>query len=140
MAKVQKSEVKAGIIVVLLIICTVLARVLGKLGYASVTFGLIRTIIYIGLYIAWGVSVRNRVIQLQVRRYLTAVSALMVFWFVVRSMKYYFIFNLDITRYLWYLYYLPTLFIPLLSASVSLFSSSCSNNSAIAVMSSCHST
>ena len=90
MAKVQKSEVKAGIIVVLLIICAVLARVLGKLGYASVTFGLIRTIIYIGLYIAWGVSVRKRVIQLQVRRYLTAVSALMVFWFVVRSMKYYF--------------------------------------------------
>lgn len=120
MAKVQKSEVKAGIIVVLLIICAVLARVLGKLGYASVTFGLIRTIIYIGLYIAWGVSVRKRVIQLQVRRYLTAVSALMVFWFVVRSMKYYFIFNLDITRYLWYLYYLPTLFIPLLAVYVSM--------------------
>ena len=119
MKKLQKSELKAGIIVVQLIVCAVLARVFGKLGYAPVTFGLIRTMLYIGLYMAWGVSVRKRVVQAQVRRYLTAVSVLTVFWFVVRSMKYYFVFDPGITRYLWYLYYLPMLFIPLLAVYVS---------------------
>lgn len=119
MAKLQKSELKTGNIVISLIICAVLSRILGKLGYAYVTFGLIRTVIYIGLYIAWGISVRKRVIHEQVRRYLTTVSVLMIFWFVVRSMKYYFVSEPNITRYLWYMYYLPTLFIPLLAIFVS---------------------
>ena len=66
------------------------------------------------------ISVRNRIIQPQVRRYLTLVSALMVFWMTVRTIRY----SLDecmwLMRYLWYLYYLPMLFIPLLSVFVSL--------------------
>lgn len=119
MGKLKKGELKTGIIAASLVLCAVIARVLGKLGYAPVTFGLIRTMIYIGLYIAWGISIRKRVVQVQVRRYLTAVSVLMVFWFVVRSMKYYFVLDADITRYLWYMYYFPTLFIPVLAVYVS---------------------
>jgi len=59
-------------------------------------------------------------VQAQVRRYLTAVSALMIFWFALRTMKYYFVIDPTVTRYLWYLYYLPMLFIPLLAVYVSL--------------------
>lgn len=54
------------------------------------------------------------------RRYLTAVSLLMIFWFAVRTMKYYFVISTTVTRYLWYLYYLPMLFIPLLAVYVSI--------------------
>lgn len=82
--------------------------------------GMIRSAIYIELFIAWGVSLHRRIIQPQVRRYLTLVSALMVFWMTVRTIRY----SLDecmwLMRYLWYLYYLPMLFIPLLSVFVSL--------------------
>lgn len=120
MRKLQKSELKAGIIVLLLIVCAVLARVFGKLGYAYVTLGLIRTMLYIGLYAAWGISIQKRIVQAQVRRYLTAVSVLMIFWFALRTMKYYFVIDPTVTRYLWYLYYLPMLFIPLLAVYVSL--------------------
>lgn len=120
MAKLRKTERKAGIIVVLLIACAILARVLGKLGYAPVTFGLIRTMIYIVLYTAWGISIRKRVVQVQVRCYLTVISVLMVFWFVVRTIKYYFVVDPGVTRYLWYLYYFPMLFIPLLAVYVSI--------------------
>ena len=119
MAKSNKSTMRTSILTAAVIVCAVLARVLGKLGYAPVTFGLIRTMLYIGLYMAWGVSVRKRVVRAQVRRYLTAVSVLMVFWFVVRSMKYYFVLDTSMIRYLWYLYYLPMLFIPLLAVYVS---------------------
>lgn len=120
MEKSNKASVRTAALVVATIACAILARVFGKLGYATVTFGLIRTMLYIGLYTAWGISIRKRVVQAQVRRYLTAVSFLMVFWFAVRTMKYYFVIDPAATRYLWYLYYLPMLFIPLLAVYVSI--------------------
>lgn len=106
--------------ITLAILFAVFARVFSKLGYAHVTLGLIRTMIYIGLYTAWGISIRKRVVQSQVRHYLTAVSALVVFWFAVRTMKYYFVIDPTVTRYLWYLYYLPMMFIPVLAVYVSI--------------------
>lgn len=120
MEKPNNASVRNAVLVAAAIICAILARVFGKLGYATVTFGLIRTMIYIGLYTAWGISIRKRVVQAQVRRYLTAVSALMVFWFAVRTAKYYFVASAVVTRYLWYLYYLPMLFIPMLAVYVSI--------------------
>ena len=120
MEKPNKASVRASVLVVATVLCAILARVFGKLGYAYVTLGLIRTMLYIGLYAAWGISIRKRVVQAQVRRYLTAVSLLMVFWFAVRTMKYYFVIDPAVTRYLWYLYYLPMLFIPLLAVYVSI--------------------
>lgn len=106
---------RASVLTATVIVGAILARVFGKLDYFPVTAGLVRSFLYIGLYIAWGVSVRKRVIQRQVRWYLTAVSVLMVFWFAVRTMKYYLVFDPDAARHLWYLYYLPMLFIPLFS-------------------------
>lgn len=82
--------------------------------------GMIRSAIYIELFIAWGVSLHRRIIQPQVRRYLTSISVLVVFWMTVRTIRY----SLDeciwLMRYLWYLYYLPMLFIPLLAVFVAL--------------------
>lgn len=43
-------------------------------------FKILRASIYIGLFIAWGVSIHRRIVQPQVSRYLIAISALMVFW------------------------------------------------------------
>lgn len=78
----------------------------------------LRSSIYIGLFAAWGISVSNRIIQPQVRRYLIVISVLMGFWIAVRGLRH----SLDtcawLMRYLWYLYYLPILFIPLLALFV----------------------
>lgn len=119
MAKPNKSTLQAGVLIAAVIVCAILARVFGNLGYAPAILGLIRTMLYIGLYMAWGVSVRKRVVQAQVRKCLTAVSVLTVFWLTVRTMKYFLVFDLGAARYLWYLYYLPMLFIPLLGVYVS---------------------
>ena len=81
---------------------------------------ILRAAIYIGLFVAWGISVRSRIIQPQVRRYLTAVSALMIFWMTVRSIRYSLEEALWVMRHLWYLYYLPMLFIPLLAVFIAL--------------------
>ncbi|MGN0657740.1 MAG: histidine kinase N-terminal 7TM domain-containing protein [Ruminiclostridium sp.] len=73
-----------------------------------------------GLFGIWGISIRRRIIQPQVRRYLTAISALMVFWVTVRTIKFIFTENPWLLRQLWYMYYLPMLFIPCLAVFVAL--------------------
>lgn len=115
-----KRNQKTGLLVTALIICAVLARIAGNAGILSIPLGLIRTVIYIGLYIGWGFSVNRRILQVQVRRYMIGVSFLTVFWFIVRSMKYYFVVDPNVDRHLWYWYYFPMLFIPLLCVFVAM--------------------
>ncbi|MCI5943962.1 MAG: hypothetical protein MRZ41_04630, partial [Eubacterium sp.] len=77
-----------GIFVVALIVCAVICRILGNCQIIGSLFSLIRSMLYIGLYIGWGITVSRRVVQKPVRRCLITVSGLMVFWFVVRTIKY----------------------------------------------------
>lgn len=116
-----KQNNKTGFLVAGMVFSAIALRVLGKFGILIVPGGIVRSLIYIALYIGWGISVSKRIIQVQVRHYLIAVSGLIVFWFVIRSMKYYFfITDIGIARQLWYLYYLPMLFIPLFSLFVAI--------------------
>ena len=115
-----KQNHKTGFLVAAMVFSAIALRVLGKFAILIVPGGIARSLIYIALYIGWGISVSKRIVQVQVRHYLIAVSGLMVFWFVIRSMKYYFITDIGIARQLWYLYYLPMLFIPLFSLFVAI--------------------
>ena len=117
-----KQNHKTGFLVAAMVFCAIALRVLGKFDILIVPGGIVRSLIYIALYIGWGISVSKRIIQTQVRHYMVSVSGLMVFWFIIRSMKYYFISDVGTARQLWYLYYLPMLFIPLFSlfAAISL--------------------
>lgn len=115
-----KQNHKTGFLVAGMVFSAIALRVLGKFDILIVPGGIARSLIYIALYIGWGISVSKRIIQVQVRHCLIAVSGLMVFWFVIRSMKYYFITDIGIARQLWYWYYLPMLFIPLFSLFVAI--------------------
>ena len=115
-----KQNHKTGFLVAGMVFSAIALRVLGKFGILIVPGGIVRSLIYIALYIGWGISVSKRIMQVQVRHCLIAVSGLMVFWFVIRSMRYYFITDIGIARQLWYLYYLPMLFIPLFSLFVAI--------------------
>ena len=81
---------------------------------------ILRTSIYIVLFATWGISVSNRIIQPQVRRYLVAISALMGLWIAIRGIKYSLAECPWVMRHLWYLYYLGMLFIPLLVVFIAL--------------------
>lgn len=120
MARKKRNNHNNGIIVAVLIVCAIVLRVLGKFDILIAPGGIARSLIYVALYIGWGISVSKRIIQVQVRHYLIAVSGLMVFWFVIRSMRYFFITDIGIARQLWYWYYLPMLFIPLFSLFVAI--------------------
>lgn len=116
----RKSRYLTPALAALTVVAAVAARILSNAGILSMELGLLRTVLYIILYLAWGISVRMRVIQPTVRRYLAAVSALIVFWFVVRTMKYLFAYDIFIRRWLWYSYYIPMLMIPLLALFISM--------------------
>ena len=101
------------------------AAVLRQIGFQveapfNWLFSFFRSVIYIMLFAAWGISVCRRIIQPQVRRYLNAISALMVFWVTARTLRHLFAETPWALRHLWYLYYLPMLFIPLLALFVAL--------------------
>ena len=122
MAKAKRKKHSAFLYAALAVIAAVVLRQIGFHVEEPLdsSCGVLRSVIYIGLFAAWGISVRSRIIQPQVRRYLTAVSALMVFWVTVRTIRFIIAEDPWVLRHLWYLYYLPMLFIPLLAVFVAL--------------------
>lgn len=118
MGKLEKKSVVTAIIILSLVGVAYILRFIASRGDASDTIwfssSLLRSGIYVGLFIAWGFSVRRRIIQVQLKRYLFGISVLIVFWMVVRTLKFMFFDNQHLCRYLWYLYYIPQILIPIL--------------------------
>lgn len=116
----RKKEILTSGIVVLAVILAYSFRLVGRGDFYPTLFSYLRSFIYIGLYAAWGLSVRQRIVQRQVGRYLTAVSVLIILWFTFRSAKYFIFWQPDAMRYLWYLFYLPMLFVPMLALLIAM--------------------
>ncbi len=73
----------------------------------------VRVTVYIGLLIAWGVSVSKRIINRQLRIYLLLIDWLLIFWFSVTTVKLYFLIHQGvISRIIWYGSYIPIIMIP----------------------------
>ena len=108
----QKKANRNIIIFICMVLIALLCRILGKISFQYVLNGIVRSIIYIGLYIGWAINIHKRVVQKSVKNTLLLISGLMIFWFIIRTIKYFFTIDANIERYLWYSYYLPMLFIP----------------------------
>lgn len=120
MTDMRKKEFLTSGIVVLAVILAYSFRLVGRGDFYPTLFSYLRSFIYIGLYAAWGLSVRQRIVQRQVGRYLTTVSVLIILWFTFRSAKYFIFWQPDAMRYLWYLFYLPMLFVPMLALLIAI--------------------
>lgn len=120
MSRANKRSCLLGMGALLLIALAMWARYASRTVLHHNGWNYLRSGIYIFLFSAWGFSIRIRIVQPQVRRYLLRISALMVLWLLLRSIKFS-VDNPDWERWLWYLYYVPMLLIPLLAAFVSLF-------------------
>ena len=80
----------------------------------------IRAALYLLLFALWGFSLDRRIIQTQALHCMRLTAALMLVWLVLRTLKYEVVTDLTAARYIWYLYYLPMLFIPLLGVYIAL--------------------
>ena len=112
MAKRNAGKLLTMVIVGLSLFAAMMLRLASHGSGASKAVPLLRNAIHICLLIAWCVSVRSRVMQPQALKLLMGIIGSMLFWFVVRLCKYEFVEDPVCLRYLWYLYYLPMLFIP----------------------------
>ena len=83
-------------------------------------FQLTRAYLYITLYCVWGISLQRRIVNRTARRCLCGIASLMVFWFVIRTLKYNVFYEPVLRRYSWYGYYVPLLAIPSLSVIAAL--------------------
>ena len=112
MEKIHKLNL---MIVIILLSLIFFALYLRHITASEVTFSFasrLRSYIYIGIISAWYISLKMRIVEKRIQRHLCAVALLMIFWMVVRTIKFGST-NNTIQRYLWYFYYLPMLFIPL---------------------------
>lgn len=72
--------------------------------------------IYIGMIIAWGVSLWQRIMHRPIERYLLLTVLCMLFWFFARTCKNQFFHNIEPwENRFWYMYYIPMILIPLFS-------------------------
>ena len=108
------------IVVFTLIAAAYSCRMLAMLDICGVYVNYIRAALYLLLFSLWGYSLDRRIIQPQTLRCLRLTAALMLLWLILRTLKYEFVTDLTVARYIWYLYYLPMLFIPLLGVYIAL--------------------
>lgn len=95
-------------------------RMLAKFDIGGSYLNYVRAALYFCLFSLWGVSLDRRIIQKQTLHCLRITAALMILWLILRTLKYEVITDLTAARYVWYLYYLPMLFIPLLGVYIAL--------------------
>ena len=118
MSKAIKKSLLYALGVLALIAFAMWLRYASRHIFHSPVVSYLRSGIYVFLFSAWCYSLWIRIVQTQVRRYLLAISVLMVLWILLRSIKFS-IENTEAERWLWYFYYFPMLFIPMLSVFVS---------------------
>ena len=118
MSKATKKSILFALGVLALIAFAMWLRYASRHIFHSPAVSHLRSGIYVFLFSAWCYSLWLRIVQTQVRHYLLAISVLMVLWILLRSIKFS-IENMDAERWLWYFYYFPMLFIPMLSVFVS---------------------
>ena len=118
MSKAAKKSILYALGVLALIALAMWLRYASRHVFHSPAVSHLRSGIYVFLFSVWCYSLWIRIVQTQARRYLLAISVLMVLWILLRSIKYS-IENTDAERWLWYFYYFPMLFIPMLSVFVS---------------------
>lgn len=81
----------------------------------------VRAALYLLLFVLWGYSLDQRIIQKSVLHCLRLIDVLMLIWLTLRTLKYEVVTDMTVARYLWYLYYLPIIFIPLLGVYIAIF-------------------
>lgn len=113
----QREQVQRGCAVGTMVLLAWLCRVLPLEGLPSglqEACGILRSLLYLSLFAGWGISLYNRTVHPQVRRLLLNVDLLMLFWIIVRTLRFQLNTPPGMDRMLGYLYYAPMLGIPVL--------------------------
>lgn len=114
------KQLSSLMIVFGIIFAAYICRALAMNSTDKSILSIVRAGLYMLLFALWGYSIDKRITQPQVRRCLRLTALLMLLWLLFRTLKYEIVATDTASRYLWYLYYLPMLFIPLLGVYIAL--------------------
>ncbi len=111
----MKKEAK---IIILSTLTVLFASFLRKFPTISAPFKLflymISMLLVLSMIFGWAIHIHQQIIQVRLRRYMGYMSMLMILWIFLRYSRFYLFDDLyTISRHLWYLYYIPMLYIPL---------------------------
>lgn len=105
MGQRQREQVQRGCAVGTVVLLAWLCRVLPLEGMPSglrEACGVLRSLLYLSLFAGWGISLYNRTVHPQVRRLLLNVDLLMLFWILVRTLRFQLNTPPGMDRMLWY--------------------------------------
>ena len=85
----KKKRLLSYIVIASLVILAYICRQISFKSLFLIQFaGQCRSSIYIGLYCAWVIYLEKHVVDAKMRQCLTWIACLMVFWFLVRTIKF----------------------------------------------------
>ncbi len=114
----KKTATEVAVFAALLVVAEFLETPQAFLPFQSTFFSafcfLLSICIYIGLYSGWIISVYRRIMQSHVRNYLMLIGSMIIFWVTIRAVKWIaFLFVVVEDRFMWYMYYIPMIFLTL---------------------------
>ncbi len=117
-----KANYQNRIIIIIFIILFIISSYVRSLTHGSWhdniyldTMGFyLSYLLQISILIYWLITINNRIMKSNVRYYLFSMGGLMIFWFLVRNIKWLTgEYAETVSRFLWYLFYIPILLLPI---------------------------
>ena len=105
----------AALLIMTAIICRRCVYSMEKRSVLAHVLDFVRSSCYLVLYSFWAISLEQRIIHRQTRKILVGIALLELYWMLVRTIKFLFVVNLDGMRWLWYMYYVAMIMIPMLA-------------------------
>ena len=126
MTKQNKTTLQNIILVAVLLIIAYIFRMISRQmtdTFLPTLLTMLRAIIHVSIVLIWTISLRRRVVNIQVRRLLVSSGLLMAMWLVAKNIKWEFFTNNTepAVRYLWYSFYIPMVMIPCLGIFITQF-------------------
>lgn len=110
----KKAYLNFLVMIVILLILDLISE--SDILYRPFHLNSLFTVIFCPILIIWGYSVCSRIIMPQVRHCLMLIAFSLLMLFVIRTCKWDFFKPLqDISTFLWYMYYIPFITVPMLS-------------------------
>ena len=117
----KKKMLSCGVILISVLLAYICRLVRPENAFMRNLADQCRNCIYLGIYCAWVIYLEKHVVHKKMRRCLTAIGCLMVFWFLVRTVKFHILHDPLGEHVCWYLYYIPMILIPVLGLAAAMF-------------------
>ncbi|NSJ26903.1 histidine kinase N-terminal 7TM domain-containing protein [Blautia glucerasea] len=116
----KKKMLSCGVILISVLLAYICRLVRPENAFMRNLADQCRNCIYLGIYCAWVIYLEKHVVHKKMRRCLTAIGCLMVFWFFVRTVKFHILYDPLGEHVCWYLYYIPMILIPALGLAAAM--------------------